>query len=309
MSAWTSMIVAAVALTAVGGLYVQLRWRRSPQAHRAMIVIAAGYFIAGVLAGAWALHLAVPRPQIVAAATSARAPARPLPVSMASPVAGASGTPPDYLPLKYTGKVVGITDGDTINVALDPKGEVQSVRLGGIDAPESAQAFGSQSTQHLSELVSGKQVSLSCEYERSYGRLICKVLLPNGEDVDLDQVKAGLAWHYKQYQDEQDAADRKAYGAAECAAMKGKVGLWSDSRAEQPQDFRHGTKSPSLFDANGCRRSSEPTNGPVRGNSRSHIFHWPGCPNYDDISLDNRVPFPSPQAAEAAGYRPAHNCP
>ncbi len=88
-----------------------------------------------------------------------------------------------------------------------------------------------------------------------------------------------------------------------------KVGLWGDPHPVQPQDFRHGTNSPLLYDASGCRRSSEPSSGPVLGNGHSHIFEWPGCPYYDAISPDNRVPFPSPQAAETAGYRPAHNCP
>ena len=48
--------------------------------------------------------------------------------------------------------------------------------------------------------------------------------------------------------------------------------------------------------------------GSVRGNKRSHIYQWPGCSSYDTISVQNRVEFPSAQAAEAA-YRPAHNCP
>jgi hypothetical protein len=47
---------------------------------------------------------------------------------------------------------------------------------------------------------------------------------------------------------------------------------------------------------------------PVRGNRRSMIYHWPGCPFYDAISERNRVEFPSAKAAEAAGYRPARNC-
>ena len=110
--------------------------------------------------------------------------------------------------------MVSITDGDTIDVALDPSGLVQAVRLEGIDAPESAQAFGSQSTQHLSEVASGKVVRLECENERSYGRLICKVLLQHGEDACLDQVKAGMAWHYKQYRDEQSPSDRETYASA-----------------------------------------------------------------------------------------------
>jgi phosphatidylserine/phosphatidylglycerophosphate/cardiolipin synthase-like enzyme len=49
--------------------------------------------------------------------------------------------------------------------------------------------------------------------------------------------------------------------------------------------------------------------GAVRGNKRSHIYQWPGCSSYDAISEQNRVEFPSAQAAEAAGYRPAHNYP
>ncbi|MBV8362597.1 MAG: hypothetical protein JO189_32400 [Deltaproteobacteria bacterium] len=49
--------------------------------------------------------------------------------------------------------------------------------------------------------------------------------------------------------------------------------------------------------------------GSVRGNKRSHIYQWPGCSSYDKISEQYRVEFPSAQAAEAAGYRPAHNCP
>jgi phosphatidylserine/phosphatidylglycerophosphate/cardiolipin synthase-like enzyme len=49
--------------------------------------------------------------------------------------------------------------------------------------------------------------------------------------------------------------------------------------------------------------------GAVRGNKRSHIYQWPGCSSYDTISPQNRVEFPSAQAAEAAGYRPAHNYP
>jgi phosphatidylserine/phosphatidylglycerophosphate/cardiolipin synthase-like enzyme len=49
--------------------------------------------------------------------------------------------------------------------------------------------------------------------------------------------------------------------------------------------------------------------GAVRGNKRSHIYQWPGCSSYDTISERNRVEFPSAQAAAAAGYRPAHNCP
>jgi phosphatidylserine/phosphatidylglycerophosphate/cardiolipin synthase-like enzyme len=49
--------------------------------------------------------------------------------------------------------------------------------------------------------------------------------------------------------------------------------------------------------------------GPVRGNRRSMIYQRPSCPYYDTISASHRAEFPNPQAAEAAGFRPAKNCP
>jgi endonuclease YncB( thermonuclease family) len=259
-----------------------------------MIAVAAGYLVAGGALGGWVVHrVMVPSSTTVASKSP----------SVSNP---AVVTP--ELPNRFSATVVGITDGDTIVVA-DGAGRQESIRLAGIDAPEHNQSFGSQSTQNLASLISDKNVNLECENERSYGRMICKVLLSDGEDVCLDQVKSGMAWHYKQYEDQQSAADRGAYAAAECNAMKSRIGLWGYPHPLQPQDFRHGTNSPLLLDADGCRKSSAPTSGPVVGSARSHIFEWPGCPYYSEISPDNRVEFASPQAAEAAGYRPAHNCP
>ena len=47
----------------------------------------------------------------------------------------------------------------------------------------------------------------------------------------------------------------------------------------------------------------------VVGNRRSMIYQWRGCRYFDQIARRNRVEFPDAQAAEAAGYRPANNCP
>ena len=254
------MPIATILLLTAGAVYIRVRWRRAPQAYRAMIAIAVGYLVAGVVLGGW-IVIRVMQPSTNAVAAKG--------TSVGSP---ADVTP--ELPNRLSAKVV----------------------------------VGAQSTQYLASLVSGKNVTLECESERSYGRMICKVLLPGGEDACLDQVKAGMAWHYKQYEDEQSATDLDAYAAAECTAMKSKRGLWSDPHPVQPQGFRHGTNSPLLLDASGCRKSSEPTSDAVVGNARSHIFEWPACPYYSATSPGNRVEFASPQAAESAGYRPAHNC-
>ena len=210
-----------------------------------------------------------------------------------------------------TAQVTQIVDGDTITVTT-ADGRQFAVRMAGIDAPESGQAFGEAAAQNLSKMISGKRVILDCLDKWSYERRICKVVLPNGKDADLEQVRAGLAWHYKQYESEQSPSDRKLYAQAEDAARKARIGLWSDSNPVQPQDFRHHTVTPLCFDdAEREHRisCSERYEGPVRGNQRSHIFHLPNCPNYNDISPRNRIEFPSVQAAHAAGYREAANCP
>lgn len=59
------------------------------------------------------------------------------------------------------GRVVGITDGDTITV-LDAQNQQHKIRLAGIDAPERAQAFGQASRMNLSKLVFGREVTLDC---------------------------------------------------------------------------------------------------------------------------------------------------
>ena len=103
--------IVSTALVGGGALCIALRWRRSPQAYRTIIAVAVGYFVAGALAGAWAVHLVAPKPVEVAAADpSALVPAPPFPAATAVSHA-AAGTQPDNLPNRYSGKVVGVTDG------------------------------------------------------------------------------------------------------------------------------------------------------------------------------------------------------
>ena len=134
------------------------------------------------------------------------------------------------------GKVVSVADGDTITV-LDAEKNQHKIRLQGIDAPEKAQAFGAKSKQALYEMVHGKTVQVSFEKSDKYGRILGKVLL-DGQDICHQQIKAGLAWHYKKYQNQQPLVDRDAYSASETAAKSEKLGLWSDPQPVAPWDFR-----------------------------------------------------------------------
>jgi endonuclease YncB( thermonuclease family) len=133
------------------------------------------------------------------------------------------------------GKVVAIADGDTLTVFT---GEFQyKIRLAGIDAPEKRQPFGERSKQSLANLAFGKTVTVEYHKVDRYGRLVGKVLV-NGHDVNLEQVRLGMGWHYKQYEREQLPEDRVTYAVAEVRARRERLGLWADQGAIAPWEWR-----------------------------------------------------------------------
>jgi len=134
------------------------------------------------------------------------------------------------------GKVVSVADGDTITI-LDVNKTQHKIRLQGIDAPEKAQAFGEKSKQSLYEMVHGKTVQVSFTKNDKYGRIVGKVFLDT-QDICHQQIKSGLAWHYKKYQDEQPLAERQTYSVSESNAKSQQLGLWSDAQPLAPWDYR-----------------------------------------------------------------------
>ena len=138
------------------------------------------------------------------------------------------------------GVVVGVTDGDTITV-LDGSKTRHKIRLAGIDAPESRQAFGQRSRQFLASLVSQKQVTVEWAKGDRYGRIIGKVLV-DGDDVNVRLVQAGLAWHYKLYATEQSPSDAMLYADAEMQAREKRIGLWLDRNPVPPWNWRRERK-------------------------------------------------------------------
>ncbi len=101
--------------------------------------------------------------------------------------------------------------------------------------------------------VFGKQVEVISDKTDKYGRTVGKVMV-NGKDANLEQIRAGLAKHYKEYAKEQSASDRDAYANAESSARSSKAGLWSDPRPMPPWEWRHGGKDEPTAQstASGC---------------------------------------------------------
>lgn len=138
------------------------------------------------------------------------------------------------------GRVVGIADGDTLTL-LDATNTQHKIRLAGIDSPEKSQPFGRVCKQSLSDLAYDRTVQIDWNKLDRYGRVIGKVLV-NEQDVNLEQIRRGCAWHYKQYQKEQNPEDRLNYARAEDNARAGKVGLWADDGVLAPWEWRHRAK-------------------------------------------------------------------
>lgn len=136
---------------------------------------------------------------------------------------------------EFSGKVIGVTDGDTIKVLVNK--ETITVRLEGIDAPESGQSFGKKSKEALSEAVAGKTVTVKKTGTDKYKRSLGIVML---EDVDVNAklVEEGWAWHFKKYNDEERLAK------LEESARKAKRGLWADESPLAPWEYRARQKTP-----------------------------------------------------------------
>ena len=139
----------------------------------------------------------------------------------------------------FVGKVVKVTDGDTITVLQsdgDTKASVK-VRLSGIDTPEKAQAYGTKAKAALSSKVFGKTVTIRYSEKDRYGRTIGDVYL-GGAWLNLQMVSEGWAWHYKQYSKDKQLAD------AETKARASRKGLWADpNQPTPPWEFRRGKRT------------------------------------------------------------------
>ena len=138
------------------------------------------------------------------------------------------------------GKVVSIADGDTITV-LDADKVQHRIRLEGIDSPEKGQAFGTKAKEKMSKLVGEKEVVVKWSKKDRYDRILGDVYLGD-RHINLEMVKDGLAWHFKQYSKSKELADaeeeaRKAYNDnGHDVVLVGHHGGGTGCGSDQPSD-------------------------------------------------------------------------
>ena len=139
------------------------------------------------------------------------------PTTEATPITAAQ-TPQTGLAVR------GVTDGDTFTLA-----DGRRVRLAQVDAPETNECFGSQSTGSLRALVDGETVTLrrpstGPEHDR-YGRTLAEVSV-GGRSVNETLVHDGAAEWYEEFAGE-DAELAGRLRSAESGAKIARKGLWS----------------------------------------------------------------------------------
>lgn len=139
-------------------------------------------------------------------------------------------------PTTLTGRVIGVTDGDTLTL-LDARRVSHKIRLAGIDAPEKAMPFGTRAKQALSTLAYRQEATASCRSTDRYGRLICAVRVDD-RDAGRTMIDAGLAWHYARYARTQPAQEAATYAQAQHRAATARIGLWRDAAPIAPWTWR-----------------------------------------------------------------------
>ena len=130
-----------------------------------------------------------------------------------------------------SGKVVRVLDGDTYDLLLENKKTVR-VRMEGIDAPEIGMPYSRKATQYLGELCKGQTITIDTLNKDQYGRVLSYSYLEDGRELSREMIRAGYAWHYKQYNSDRELA------ALEKEAQKAKRGLWQDKNPIAPWEVR-----------------------------------------------------------------------
>ena len=142
------------------------------------------------------------------------------------------------LAAEYTGRVVGVSDGDTLTL-LVPDGtsfKQVKVRLGEIDTPERKQPYGTRAQQTLSDLAYNQQARVVVQDTDRYGRTVGRVYV-GSLDVNAEMIRQGAAWAYRQYLKDQSLL------TLEAEAKAAKRGLWGLPETERcpPWDWRKGS--------------------------------------------------------------------
>lgn len=144
-----------------------------------------------------------------------------------TPISSSIATP-TVTPIASSGKslVTKVIDGDTVDVQIN--GQKETVRLIGINAPETNECFGKEATDKAKELLNSKSVNLESDPtqgERDKYQRLLRYIFVDGNSFEELMVKNGFA---KEYTYNKAYKYQSLYRSAQIEAQNNKRGLWAD---------------------------------------------------------------------------------
>ena len=125
----------------------------------------------------------------------------------------------------FEGKVIAISDGDTIKVLTDNNKTVK-IRLAEIDTPEKKQPWGNKAKKALSNLIFQRRVSVKPVTKDRYGRTVAHIIFDQ-KNINREMVKTGNAWVYRKYMKDESLLEDEYF------ARQSKLGLWSLPKSQR----------------------------------------------------------------------------
>lgn len=192
----------------------------------------------------------------------------------------------------FTGRVVTVLDGDTLEV-VTADGRRVRIRLEGIDCPERGEPFSNVARSFTRQLAFDRTVQVEVRDVDRYGRLVARVT-SEGKDLSQALVAAGLATHYTVFRFDPRLEETERRVRAE------RRGMWAQGLPRPPTAERDGPSSSVP------RPALSSVAGPFYGNVRSRVYHAPTCRNARCKNCTRE--FRTQEEAQAVGFRAAGDC-
>lgn len=208
-----------------------------------------------------------------------------------------------------------VVDGDTLHVDLD--GQDKTVRVIGIDAPETSECWGDDATSAATALLAGASVQLVADPTQAdtdqYDRLLRYVQLPDGTDLGSKMISDGNAYEYTYDVPYQKQASYQNFQSAAAANGNGAWGATTCDGQRTPPIMPSSAMTTAVQPIEPATPTAASGNCDIKGNiSRNgeKIYHEPGDRDYDKTEIEESEGerwFCSTADALAAGWRAPKN--
>ena len=134
----------------------------------------------------------------------------------------------ETLPNEFFAKVIGVKDGDTIEVLFEKQPII--IRLEHIDCPERKNDFWQKAKQFTSNFCYGKTVKIISKNKFDRYRRLIATIEYDDKILNKELVKSGYAIHYKKYSKDME------YDVLEKQSKEKKIGMWTLNPPDKNRD-------------------------------------------------------------------------